>query len=714
MTGAITTCYSFKGGSGRSMSLANIAWTLASQGKSVLAIDWDLEAPGLHRYFHPFLADPSLQRTEGLIDGLWKYVKAVPKGAGKRPKQYGDFSNYVRRLDTPLNSGSISLLGAGLQDDEYTSKVGGFDWNLFYSGMNGHAFMDAFAAWARGSYDHILIDSRTGVSDTAGICTVQLPDTVVLFFVYNRQSIEGTAAAGRAVVDQRRQQRPVRMLVCPSRVEDRRQAEAARWYAALRFEDVLGAPAKFIADQLRTTEVPHFSWCGFEEKLAIFEERSDENGTLLQAMNALAARVGDSDVAGEQIPFDILTALWRKAAFQDPRLAELEALRSGSISQRISQIKLWLAETLEDTDLSRHWAAAIAREAGSLAMVGGPSEDGEILGEGAVAIARRLHKNSVDDGDVADILRIRAMQLRRDGRHLEAYELIDEAIATLRERAKPNGVGLKLYELRAEVTSLLAGPEAAIAPYRDLIGHIDSARPARDPRVRNARARAHRMLAETLLEARMPKEALEEAELAVHFAARLNSIDRTDQNELGLGMAAQARAALATKSPDAEAKVKALLKWLERASLPIRAKTEIEVRVITALAAFHIAEGRLHLARLALDQLGTELPSWALAEAAEMRAKIALTVWPGSKEGDTDGSRLIVFMREAMAEAGDDVAAREIVLRNLVTDAMRQADDRERVLLELLRSDNDTEMQRMFLRVLGDLVGQSSRANRST
>lgn len=52
--GRIITFYSYKGGTGRSMALANVAWILASQGERVLTIDWDLEAPGLHRYFHPF------------------------------------------------------------------------------------------------------------------------------------------------------------------------------------------------------------------------------------------------------------------------------------------------------------------------------------------------------------------------------------------------------------------------------------------------------------------------------------------------------------------------------------------------------------------------------------------------------------------------------------------------------------------------------------
>jgi hypothetical protein len=68
LPGRVLTFYSYKGGTGRTMLLANVAWILASAGRRVLAIDWDLEAPGLHQYFHPFLIDPRLQDTDGLID----------------------------------------------------------------------------------------------------------------------------------------------------------------------------------------------------------------------------------------------------------------------------------------------------------------------------------------------------------------------------------------------------------------------------------------------------------------------------------------------------------------------------------------------------------------------------------------------------------------------------------------------------------------------
>ena len=49
--GTIVTFYSWKGGVGRTMALANVAIQLARKGHSVLAVDWDLEAPGLNRYF---------------------------------------------------------------------------------------------------------------------------------------------------------------------------------------------------------------------------------------------------------------------------------------------------------------------------------------------------------------------------------------------------------------------------------------------------------------------------------------------------------------------------------------------------------------------------------------------------------------------------------------------------------------------------------------
>src|SRR5882724_4924556 len=101
MEGHITTFYSYKGGTGRSMALANFAWIMAASGKHVLAMDWDLEAPGLHRYFRPFLVDPDLFETDGLIDTFWSFTtSAISRAAtGKKRLAPEDSSDVVEALE---------------------------------------------------------------------------------------------------------------------------------------------------------------------------------------------------------------------------------------------------------------------------------------------------------------------------------------------------------------------------------------------------------------------------------------------------------------------------------------------------------------------------------------------------------------------------------------------------------------------------------------
>src|SRR4026207_2090265 len=100
--GRILTFYSYKGGTGRSMALANIAWILASSGRTALMIDWDLEAPGLHRHFPPLLLGEELAASDGLL-ALSERCAGAPTQPVDRahpPKadwwlEYADFSDYV-------------------------------------------------------------------------------------------------------------------------------------------------------------------------------------------------------------------------------------------------------------------------------------------------------------------------------------------------------------------------------------------------------------------------------------------------------------------------------------------------------------------------------------------------------------------------------------------------------------------------------------------
>ena len=75
--GQIITFYSYKGGTGRTMAMANVAWIIASHGKRVLTIDWDLESPGLHKFFHPFLDESTVSATPGVIEIINEYASAA-------------------------------------------------------------------------------------------------------------------------------------------------------------------------------------------------------------------------------------------------------------------------------------------------------------------------------------------------------------------------------------------------------------------------------------------------------------------------------------------------------------------------------------------------------------------------------------------------------------------------------------------------------------
>jgi hypothetical protein len=161
--GRIVTFYSYKGGTGRSMALANFAWILAASGKRVLTIDWDLEAPGLHRYFRPFLIDPDLLETEGLIDTFWSLAATALQNARQNPPSSNGatLDQTKRRLNWRFaTKGFIDFVGAGQQGATYSERVNTFDWKRFYE-LGGAQILSAAKTDLMNEYDWVLIDSRT-------------------------------------------------------------------------------------------------------------------------------------------------------------------------------------------------------------------------------------------------------------------------------------------------------------------------------------------------------------------------------------------------------------------------------------------------------------------------------------------------------------------------------------------------------------------------
>ncbi|WP_434299251.1 KGGVGR-motif variant AAA ATPase [Corallococcus exiguus] len=189
------TFYSFKGGVGRTMALVNVAASLAARGRRVLVVDFDLEAPGVSTY-GLFKGSGDL----GVVDFVEKY---------RRHGEAPDVRGYVRRCDAPIGTGELWLMPAGRQDAQYGSRLNSIDWLKLYQEEDGYLlFEDLKAQWREHiNPDYVLIDSRTGHTDVGGICTRQLPDSVVAIFVPTEQNLIGLRAVVEAI---RRESQPPR------------------------------------------------------------------------------------------------------------------------------------------------------------------------------------------------------------------------------------------------------------------------------------------------------------------------------------------------------------------------------------------------------------------------------------------------------------------------------------------------------------------------
>jgi WD domain, G-beta repeat/CobQ/CobB/MinD/ParA nucleotide binding domain len=292
--GTIITFYSYKGGTGRSMALANIAWILAAAGKRVLMIDWDLEAPGLHRYFRPFLIDPDLSVSNGVIDLALQYATEAVKPSAERGEDWlarlSDVRKYTQSIDFDFpGAGLLDLIPAGRQNDAYAVRVSTFNWQNFYQRLGGSTYIDALRESLRRNYDYVLVDSRTGVSDTAGICTVQFPDLLAVCFTYNNQSSEGTAGIASSVYRQRvieKGDKTFRIVPLPMRIDPFESAklDARRVYAWSLFAPLVPwQPEGERRAYWLNVEVPYFAALAYEELLATFRDDPSDPKSVLSA-----------------------------------------------------------------------------------------------------------------------------------------------------------------------------------------------------------------------------------------------------------------------------------------------------------------------------------------------------------------------------------------------------------------------------------------------
>ncbi len=165
------------------MALVNTAVNFAMKGRRVLAVDFDIEAPGLDT----FDVFRSSKNVPGIIDFINDYLES-----GYSP----NVSDYVKECPPIGNrNGKLWVMSAG-RSKSYSAKFGQIDWGALYEKHDGFLLLEDLKEQWKNSYrpDYVLIDSRTGHTDTCGICTRQLPNAVVMLFFPNEQNLRGLSS----------------------------------------------------------------------------------------------------------------------------------------------------------------------------------------------------------------------------------------------------------------------------------------------------------------------------------------------------------------------------------------------------------------------------------------------------------------------------------------------------------------------------------------
>lgn len=217
--------YSYKGGVGRSLLLANAARFLASLGKGVVALDLDFEAPGLHYKLgggQSYLDDHRSSNFPLPPGGAVTYLIATAEGAASPPS----FDDHMMSVPVPTDTGGwLRLMPAGpAPRQSYWASLKELGDRLRFGESSGRGFMALLDLQARIAEelkpDYLLIDARTGVTELGGLATTVLADTVVCLFVLNQESLEGTLTVVEALKGTPRlaNQPPIRVVPVLSRM----------------------------------------------------------------------------------------------------------------------------------------------------------------------------------------------------------------------------------------------------------------------------------------------------------------------------------------------------------------------------------------------------------------------------------------------------------------------------------------------------------------
>jgi MinD-like ATPase involved in chromosome partitioning or flagellar assembly len=298
--GTLVTFYSYKGGVGRTMALANIATLLAIWGKKVLVVDWDLEAPGVEHFLVAPGADlNAAQKQRGLIDLLTELSEKTSPNCAEAA-----WRSLLIETRIPGTSAKVSLLTAGARTKGYFRSVRSLDVRSFYEDKNGGHIIESLRRGWKSKFDFVLVDSRTGITDIGGICTIQLPDILAIVFTATAQSLDGAVDVAKKAAAERQKLPFDRSLVptvpIPGRFDTQTEHEISNEWLG-RFETALAPfyhqwlPREVNRREfLKLTKIPYTPFFSFGEALPVVAQGTKDPAGLGYAYETVTALIGNN------------------------------------------------------------------------------------------------------------------------------------------------------------------------------------------------------------------------------------------------------------------------------------------------------------------------------------------------------------------------------------------------------------------------------------
>ena len=168
--GQIVSIHSFRGGTGKSNSVANLATVMALQGKKVGIVDTDIQSPGIHVIFG--LDEDRVKHS--LNDYLWGLCSIE------------DTANDVGQTVLPKESkGSLYLIPSSIKAGQITKVLKeGYD-----VGRLNNGFEELIKSF---DLDYLLIDTHPGLNEET-LLSIAISDTLVIILRPDNQDFQGTA-----------------------------------------------------------------------------------------------------------------------------------------------------------------------------------------------------------------------------------------------------------------------------------------------------------------------------------------------------------------------------------------------------------------------------------------------------------------------------------------------------------------------------------------